>query len=255
MEARAIPEEVAERLGFYVYRLIDPRNGETFYVGKGSGSRVLQHVQNAIGNAEPSDKIEVIREIRDAGLPVGHVIHRHGIEDEQTAMEVEAAVMECFPSAHNIARGRHSARRGCTHLHQLIERYAAEEFIVDQPLLLISIGNYNPTGEKSLYDQVRGCWKITEKYASRARLVLAHQRGLVKGVFEPDFWLPATKENFPWLTEDKPGRIGFVGREASAETAGRYIRKRVPSDLRKKGAAFPVRYLAPDAAPEEAAAA
>ena len=78
-----------------------------FYVGKGSGSRVLQHVHAAIGSAEPSDKIELIREILDTELPVGHVIHRHGIEDEKTAMEVEAAVMECFPSAHNIARGRH----------------------------------------------------------------------------------------------------------------------------------------------------
>ena len=30
--------EVQERLGYYVYRLIDPRNGETFYVGKGKGN-------------------------------------------------------------------------------------------------------------------------------------------------------------------------------------------------------------------------
>ncbi|MGK7752167.1 MULTISPECIES: hypothetical protein [unclassified Roseovarius] len=27
------PEEVAKSVGNYVYRLIDPRNGETFYVG------------------------------------------------------------------------------------------------------------------------------------------------------------------------------------------------------------------------------
>jgi hypothetical protein len=26
------PEEVCQKLGNYVYRLIDPRNGETFYV-------------------------------------------------------------------------------------------------------------------------------------------------------------------------------------------------------------------------------
>lgn len=32
-------EEVCERLGNYVYRLIDPRNGETFYVGKGRNRR------------------------------------------------------------------------------------------------------------------------------------------------------------------------------------------------------------------------
>ena len=34
------PQEVIEALGHYVYRLIDPRNGETFYVGKGQGDRM-----------------------------------------------------------------------------------------------------------------------------------------------------------------------------------------------------------------------
>ena len=29
-----------ESLGRYIYRLIDPRNGETFYVGQGKGNRV-----------------------------------------------------------------------------------------------------------------------------------------------------------------------------------------------------------------------
>jgi hypothetical protein len=35
------PPGVAEKLKTYVYRLIDPRNGETFYVGKGKGDRVF----------------------------------------------------------------------------------------------------------------------------------------------------------------------------------------------------------------------
>ncbi len=35
----SFPPEVAERLQYYVYRLIDPRNGETFYVGTVANSR------------------------------------------------------------------------------------------------------------------------------------------------------------------------------------------------------------------------
>jgi len=46
---RTIPNDVAERLGWYVYRLIDPRNGETFYVGKGRGNRIFQHVGQHVG--------------------------------------------------------------------------------------------------------------------------------------------------------------------------------------------------------------
>ncbi|MGI9440198.1 MAG: hypothetical protein ACR2OT_04365, partial [Parvibaculales bacterium] len=41
--ARKFPPEVAKQLGYYVYRLIDPRNGETFYVGKGKNDRVFEH--------------------------------------------------------------------------------------------------------------------------------------------------------------------------------------------------------------------
>lgn len=40
----AFSNEVKEKLKFYVYRLVDPRNGRTFYVGKGKGDRVFaQH--------------------------------------------------------------------------------------------------------------------------------------------------------------------------------------------------------------------
>ena len=35
------------KMNYYVYRLIDPRNGETFYVGKGKGNRVFQHMKGA----------------------------------------------------------------------------------------------------------------------------------------------------------------------------------------------------------------
>jgi len=40
--------EVIKKLAYYVYRLIDPRNGETFYVGKGKGNRVFHHVKGVL---------------------------------------------------------------------------------------------------------------------------------------------------------------------------------------------------------------
>ena len=40
--------DVIEKIGYYVYRLIDPRNGNTFYIGKGKGNRIFQHVKGAI---------------------------------------------------------------------------------------------------------------------------------------------------------------------------------------------------------------
>ena len=46
---------VINRLANYVYRLIDPRDGETFYVGVGKGSRVLDHVKGEVNSHKAID--------------------------------------------------------------------------------------------------------------------------------------------------------------------------------------------------------
>src|ERR671936_1211285 len=95
--------DVSRKLGWYVYRLIDPRNGETFYVGKGKGNRVFAHIR-AAGELEGDDldnKVKRIWQIQNAGFEVAHVIHRHGM-DERTAFEVEAAVIDAYPGLRSV---------------------------------------------------------------------------------------------------------------------------------------------------------
>ena len=41
----AFPISIHEKIGFYVYRLINPSNGETLYVGKGYANRVFYHIK------------------------------------------------------------------------------------------------------------------------------------------------------------------------------------------------------------------
>jgi hypothetical protein len=69
---------VCEKLDHYVYRLIDPRYGTTFYVGRGQRNRVFDH---AAGKQAPTDsenieslKLKIIGDIKNAGLDVQHVI-------------------------------------------------------------------------------------------------------------------------------------------------------------------------------------
>lgn len=56
---------------FYVYHLIDPRDGSTFYVGKGTGDRYKHHERDAARlRFANSEKESRIHEIWDSGKKV-----------------------------------------------------------------------------------------------------------------------------------------------------------------------------------------
>jgi hypothetical protein len=238
MTRTAFPPEVIKMLKWYVYRLIDPRNGETFYVGKGAGNRVYDHALANLEGHDVSDKLKRIRDILLSGFEVSHVIHRHGME-ESTAFEVEAALMDAYAGLTNVAGGIGSVDFGVMHANEIIRRYAAEEAEFSHRALLIKV-NRSAT-EVSLYEATRFAWKVDSRKAARAEVVLAVSQGLIVGAFIADRWLKATEENFPGR-ESEPGRFGFEGREATLELKSQYVGKRIPSKYRQRGAASPVRY-------------
>ncbi len=45
MSTEYFPDQLAGDIRYYVYRLIDSRNGQTFHVGKGTGNPVFMHAQ------------------------------------------------------------------------------------------------------------------------------------------------------------------------------------------------------------------
>lgn len=237
------PPEVENELDYYVYRLIDPRNGETFYVGKGRGNRVFAHVHAAkdLDGDELSNKLARIHQINLAGFEVAHVIHRHGM-DEQTAFEVEAALIDAYPGLTTIAPGVHSNDYGPMRAEEIIQRYSAEPAVFHHKALLISVNL--SAAETSLYEAVRYAWRLNKSKAEQAAIVLATVQGVIKGAFIADQWLEATTENFPGR-EDVPGRWGFVGREAPDDIQGLYVGKRIPDEYRKRGASNPIKYAQP----------
>lgn len=235
--------EVAKQLKYYVYRLIDPRNGETFYVGKGKDNRVFMHVRAAkeLAGDPESNKISRIREIHAANLEVVHVIHRHGMADEKTALEVEAALIDVYPGLANLAGGVGSDDFGPMHANEAIDRYSAEEAVFAHKVLLISI-NRSFLERSSTYEATRFAWKLVKTKAEKAEYILPTYQGLIKDAFVAEKWLKATVENFP-LPEDLLDRYGFVGRQAPEEIKELYVGKRVPDRFRRKGAANPIRYV------------
>jgi hypothetical protein len=242
--------EIVKQLKFYVYRLIDPRNGETFYVGKGRGNRVFEHAMGALKLAPKDDeadedevslKMRRIIEIKNAGLDVVTVIHMHGIETSETAYKVEAAVIDCYPGLTNRIGGHGGNEFGVAHAEELIQRYGAKPLVAEHPLILINIGRSYQ--EMSVYDAVRAAWRLNRIRAEKARYVIAHGGGIVRGVFIAQRWLMVTPQNFPSRpgSEEERNRWGFEGVEAPAEIQAQYIGRRVPPS--ERGAANPIRYL------------
>ena len=237
----SFPDDVARNLKVYVYRLIDPRNGETFYVGKGKGDRVFAHIreeQNLEGD-ELDNKLKRIRAIHIAGFDVAHVIHRHGLDDS-TAIEVEAALMDAYPGLTNTAGGVGSNEYGAMHAREIVSHYHAEPASFNGIKALLINVNRSAT-ETSLYEATRYAWKINKSRAEQAKFILSTFHGLIIGAFVADEWLEATAENFPGH-DPVPGRFSFVGREASEEIRRLYVGKRVPDEYRKPGASNPIKY-------------
>ncbi len=239
-EIESFPADVARELKTYVYRLIDPRNGETFYVGKGQGDRVFAHIraEQKLDDDDVDNKVKRIREIRLAGFDVAHVIHRHGMDDK-TAFEVEAALIDAYPGITNTVGGAGSGDYGVMHAKEIVSRYAADPAVFQHKALLISVNR--SALETSLYDATRFAWKISKPKAKQAEVILATRQGLIIGAFIADDWLEATAANFPGR-DDAPGRLGFVGQEALDAIRRLYVGKRVPDEYRKRGAANPIKY-------------
>lgn len=242
MSISSFPSEVHDSLQYYVYRLIDPRNGDTFYVGKGKGNRVFAHASGDICDDPESDKFSTIRNIQNAGLAVEHVIHRHGM-DEKTAFEVEAALMDAYPGITNISGGLGNEERGSMHAVEIISRYAAEEAQFEHKALLITVNR--TASQYSLYDATRQSWVLSVNEANKAEVILPVVRGMIVGAFVADRWFQsgaANDEDSQSATPARKTRYEFTGQEANVELMNKYKGKKVPASYRKKGASNPIRY-------------
>ena len=230
----------------YVYRLIDPRDGSTFYVGRGQANRVFDHVNDALGSDDRGNlRLETIRKILGLGLKPMHVIHRHGMSPEEAKL-AEAVLIDAYPGLTNIVAGEGSNDYGPANPEELARRYGAPEmqFEPGRKIMIIktrwsTLETRKPrdgvAGHDGVYEAVRGNWRVSRKRADQADRVLAVIDGICRGVYIPDAWKPSALSG-------KSQRWEFDGRKADTETWRRYVGKRLPDRMRKKGMAAPVLY-------------
>ena len=131
MMKNSFDEKTIHKLKAYVYALFDPLENRPFYIGKGRGNRVFQHVEGALTEYKESNKYEKIREIRSRSFAnrVEHSIIRHGMSDE-VAFEVESALIDLAnrtgANLTNEVTGHNSIEIGMMSADDIIRKYNAQ---------------------------------------------------------------------------------------------------------------------------------
>ncbi len=271
-----LPPEVGDALGWYVYLLIDPADDRPFYVGKGHMGRALSHLRRAEftealeASGEPakvqSATQQRIRRILRTGQRPRVDIVKHGLPDERTALDIEAALISTLrPLAPAVqvtnAVGGHDSGKGRATLDELVSRYGAPELTATEPpVVMIRLARWKPGSEpiegrtqrqghgwyqgisqQELYDSTRGWWKISPVSLHRhgAHHAVAVHAGVTRCVIEIDHdsWRQRPSDD-RWAFNGQPldrGRIfdAYVGP----------LGKRVPFE---QSAQNPIRYWSTD---------
>ncbi|MCX6786106.1 MAG: hypothetical protein NTZ18_04655 [Candidatus Komeilibacteria bacterium] len=237
MDKYKLSQSTIEKLGYYVYLLIDPRNNKVFYVGKGKGNRINQHLLGALDKkTNETEKIKRIRDIQKTGKEVKHYILRHELTEEE-AFEVECAVIDVLGKDNltNIVNGHDSINKGIMKLEDIKIKYEAEEVIIKQPTILINIHNLykKEASPKAIYDATRKSWKVSFNRVSKIKVACSVYLGIIREVYIINKWLPSTEIK---------GRSMFVGKVAPKDVRNKYLNKSV-SKYWKKGSQYPIKYV------------
>jgi hypothetical protein len=150
---------VIDKIEYYVYALIDPRDNKPFYVGKGKANRVFNHALADLQTEETNDKLDKVREIISAGKKVEHVILRHGL-DEKTALTIESAILD-FASwfnleLTNLVSGYHSSSVGVMSSEEVQRKYLAPPLEkLNKDCVIININkNYKKAKQRPLHNSL-----------------------------------------------------------------------------------------------------
>lgn len=225
-------QSVIEKIGCYVYCLLDPETSEVFYVGKGTGNRVFEHLACALTQPMETEKLERIRAIQGSGKTVEHLILRHGMSSE-SALCVEAALIDFIGLSRltNLQGGHGSMDLGRKTADEITALYSDPILQTDEPVLLIKINQYfnRELTPDELYRYTRMSWRLSVK-RNKVKYALATYRGLTREVYQVDEWYPYEQ------------RWAFNGRIAD-EPIRSALRFKSVAHLSLMGAANPVRYL------------
>lgn len=226
-----------EKIGYYVYCLVNPEDNSTFYIGKGIGNRVFSHAAGDLEADTNSDKLEMIKDIKDKGLEVEHYIIRYGLTEKE-AFEIEAALIDFvgIENLTNSVKGHHT-ERGKISCKELDVLFGAEEVEIVDNILVIKINTLYRTGmsTEKLYEATRKSWVLSKERVETVDYVFSVYSGIVREVFRPTKW-------YKVKTDTGKDRLAFEGERAEKSIRDRYLYKSINKYLEKDNA-NPLKYI------------
>ena len=266
LSIKLFSEKAIEQLnGFYVYALIDPRNNQIFYIGKGAGNRVFSHeIESGKSPKSEKAKLKRIQEIEAAGFDVKRVVVNWGMtESEAFAAEAALINMLSFLSADmltNAVAGHHVHEAMTVEDFDLL--YGAEHLKqedIQHSIMVIKINKLYRKGmnPKELYDIVRGNWRasMTSIQKRKVEYVFGVYNQLIVAVYKPDEWhyvydridVPQIESLDEETLERGKDRVYFVCRdyESLDENQQFYLHKSIADLKVNQSSQNPITYLMP----------
>lgn len=252
-------EKTTVKVKAYVYALFDPLEDRPFYIGKGRGNRVFQHIEGAILEDKESNKYEKIREIRTRSKNnrVKHTIVRHGMNDD-VAFEVESALIDLAnktgANLTNEVTGHNSIENGMMSADDVMRKYNAQPLNeLFHSVIIININkkyklvrdealhvNTKHSGKDLIYESVKQAWVVGERRES-VDYVLAEYKGIIVEVYEVIEEISDGKSKKWYPVPGYKNRWGFHGAPAVGLVRNKYLNKSI-AHHKKRGAANPIRY-------------
>lgn len=221
-----------EKLGGFVYGLLDPTTNQIFYIGLGGGKGGqgnnrpdghLQEAEKAIKAGHPlSTKQAVIKKIWDERKEPKLIIIRKKLSP-QDAKQVEGALIDTFRYLDSIqltnkltneVRGSGVDEHGIVTENKLIELYAdpIQPSVEIRDVWLFNIKNARNEG-RDFYESIRGDWRISEKSQTNGFAV-----GLVDGISRVVIKIEAWNKGL----KDK-AKASFTGTNADRCSIGKQL--------------------------------
>ena len=193
------PQELLPLLPYYVYTLIDPQSMQVFYVGKGTGTRAQQHLQEVDAMLSRQEELTNSKHLKIQEIygrqhkPIELVIAR--FETEEEAFAVEATLIKWvfgFDNLTNAVQGH-----GCEYIREKDDYLERMDLDIQAPVRTTD-GSF----AKANIDNLRSL-------GAYALLELIQNRLTTEGFQTRDF---SAKEDKPFAPGESNGWLGLLVR-------------------------------------------